>query len=127
MKLCFFKSSFPWRRCPILREKIKIQRILRVSSAIQNRVQKGNDQYFRKGVETLLNTEITHIPILMNFEEIYLIDELIDFILYYDELKKIHYEKYRIKVIIYILQIIMKRIFVPFLINIFLSYLNKQE
>ena len=120
-------SSFiiPWKRCPLLPQKVKIKRILRVSSVIQNRVQKNNNEYIIKGVETFLNKEISHLPILKNFEEIYLMNELINFILYRDDLKKIKDEKYQLKIIICISQIIVKRFFIPFLINFFLSYLDK--
>jgi len=115
----------PWKRCPILRQKVKIQRFLRVSSVIQNRIQKNQNEYIIKGVETFLNKEIYHLPILKNFEEIYLMNELIIFFLYRDDLKKIKEEKYQLKIMICILQIIIKRFFIPFLINFFLSYLDK--
>lgn len=115
----------PWRRCPILRQKVKIKRILRVSSVIQNRVQKNNNEYIIKGIETFLNKEISRLPLLKNFEEIYLMNELINFFLYREDLKKIYDKKYQLKIIICISQIIIKRIFIPFFINFFLSYLDK--
>lgn len=125
MSLSFLESPFPWKRCPILPQKVKIKRFLRVSSVIQNRVQKNNNEYIIKGFETFLNKEISHLPILKNFEEIYLMNELINFFLYRDDLKKIKDEKYQLKIIICISQVIIKRIFIPFLINFFLSYLDK--
>ena len=117
----------PWRRCPLIRQKVQIQKALRVSSVIQNRVQKNQDEYLLKGIETVINTELPFLPFLKNFEELYLINELILFFLYRDDFRKIKDKKYQLNIIICFFQILMKRFFIPFFIKLFLYYLNNIE
>ena len=121
----FLKSNIPWRRCPFIRQKIQVHKVLRVSTVIQNRIQKPQKDYFMKALEIFLNTEITNISFLKSFEEIYLFTEIIDFFLYQDDLKKIKDAKYQIKIIICIFQIFLKRVFIPFLINFLISHMNE--
>ena len=120
--------KIPWRRCPFIHQKIqtkKLKKILRLSSVIQNRVQKTNNEFFLKGIETLINTELHIIPFLKNFEELYLINEIVLFFIYQDDFKKIKDKKYQINIIICILQIFLKRFIIPLLIKIILFYINK--
>ena len=126
MKNSFLKGFFPWRRCPLLRQKVEIQRAFRISSVIQNRVQKNNKEYIMKGVEVILDTEILNNPIFKDFDEIFIMEELIDFFLYRDDFEKIKDKKYQLRIVICVSQILIKRILIPYFLKIFLTYLNKE-
>jgi len=127
-----FLSKFPikvrkihWRRCPFIRQKLELKKVLRLSSVIQNRVQKNNNEYFLKTIETLINTELPILPFLKNFEELYLINEIVLFFIYQDDFRKIKDKKYQLNIIICILQIFLKRFIIPLFIKIILFYINK--
>lgn len=124
-----FLSKLPikihWRRCPFIRQKLELKKVLRLSSVIQNRVQKNNNEYFLKTIETLINTELPILPFLKNFEELYLINEIVLFFIYQDDFRKIKDKKYQLNIIICILQIFLKRFIIPLFIKIILFYINK--
>jgi hypothetical protein len=129
-----FLSKFPikitkihWRRCPFIRQKLELKKVLRLSSVIQNRVQKNNNEYFLKTIETLINTELPILPFLKNFEELYLINEIVLFFIYQDDFRKIKDKKYQLNIIICILQIFLKRLIIPLFIKIILFYINKMD
>ena len=119
--------KIPWRRCPFIHQKIEIKKALRLSSVIQNRVQKNNNEYFLKTIETLINTELPILPFLKNFEELYLINEIVLFFIYQDDFRRIKDKKYQLNIIICILQIFLKRFIIPLFIKIILFYINKMD
>ena len=120
-------TKLPWRRCPFIHQKIEIKKAIRLSSVIQNRVQKTNNEFLLKGIETVVNTELPILPFLKNFEELYLVNEIILFFIYQDDFRRIKDKKYQLHIIICLLQIFLKRLLIPLFIKIILFYINKMD
>lgn len=121
MSSCFLRH-FNHRRCLLFKQKIKIKRLLRVSSSITNRMQKKSDSYLLKTIETTINTGLPMIPFLKRINELYIINEIILFLLFRDDFNKIRDKKYQMELVICILDIFFNRIVIPYLVHITIHY-----
>jgi hypothetical protein len=105
------------RRCPLLPLKIKAQRMVRVSKGVSHQIFKNKKSYYSKVTEILLTEETSNIPFWSNWSGSYLMEELIIFLLFPDNVDDLLSKNISIRTLTKLCDILLHRLIIPIIIH----------
>lgn len=112
------------RRCPLLPVKVKARRLLRVSKGVSHQILKNQKSYYSKATEIFWNQESPEVPFWNQFNNAYLFDEIILFLLFPEDIDDILPKKISIRSLTKVCDFILHRFVIPFLIHQFIELLH---
>lgn len=104
------------RKCPLWRQKKAISRTFRTSKCTLIQLKKKTNEFQEKSIETLIQEEINLLKFVLNSDEIFIICELISIYMNKKEFQNL-VKKNKILITTTILQIFLKRFFIPLLLK----------